>query len=33
MDVEGLPEADLEIGATKGKRMVFASGSSVTMTP
>jgi hypothetical protein len=27
MDAEELPDADLEIGATKSNRMVFASGS------
>jgi hypothetical protein len=30
MDVEELPDADLEIGATKSSRMVFASGSAVS---
>jgi hypothetical protein len=30
MDAEELPDADLEIGATKSNRMVFASGSSIS---
>jgi hypothetical protein len=33
MDAEELPDADLEIGATKSNRMVFASGSAVCWLP